>query len=59
MTGDLYCVDSSSLIRLKQDFPRSVFPAVWEKIEELVEQERIIAPDEVLREIKREGWVFR
>ncbi len=49
-----YCIDASSLIKLKQDFPPSVFPAVWEKVEELVGSGRLIAPDEVAKEIEND-----
>lgn len=54
MADDLYCSDASSIIRLKQDFPRKVFPAVWEKVEELIRVGRLIAPDEVYREIEKD-----
>ncbi len=54
MAADLYCFDASSIIRLKQDFPRKVFPTVWEKVEELIRAGRLIAPDEVFREIKKD-----
>jgi len=49
-----YCIDASSLIKLKQDFPPGVFPNVWEKVEELVGSGRLIAPDEVAREIEND-----
>jgi hypothetical protein len=54
MDGVTYCVDASSLIKLKQDFPPSVFPAVWEKVEELAGNGRLIAPDEVAREVEND-----
>jgi hypothetical protein len=31
MAGEIYCIDASSLIKLKQDFPRAVFPSVWKR----------------------------
>ena len=34
-------------------YPIDVFPALWQKIEALVNQGQIIAPDEVYREIER------
>ncbi len=52
MADDVYCIDASSLIEIKQRFPRKVFPGVWEKVEELIPVGRLIAPDEVLREIE-------
>jgi Domain of unknown function (DUF4411) len=54
MADDLYCFDASSIIRLKQDFPRKIFPAVWERVEELIRTKRLIAPDEVYREIEHD-----
>lgn len=47
MPGDIYCVDASELINLRQYFPRKVFPAVWEKLEVVIGKGRLIAPDEV------------
>jgi hypothetical protein len=52
MAGAIYCIDASSLIKLRQDFPRTVFPAVWKRVEQLAAEGRLIAPDEVAREIK-------
>jgi hypothetical protein len=54
MGGASYCIDASSLIKLKQDFPPGVFPAVWEKVEQLVGSDRLIAPDEVAKEIEKD-----
>jgi hypothetical protein len=46
MAADTYCIDASSLIKLKQDYRRNVFSGVWDKIEELAQADRLIAPDE-------------
>ncbi|HEX2711708.1 MAG TPA: DUF4411 family protein [Candidatus Acidoferrales bacterium] len=54
MADDVYCADASSLIKLKQDFRRSVFPTLWEKVEELIRADRLIAANEVLEEIKKD-----
>jgi len=54
MAADLYCIDASSLIRLKQDYSRKVFPGPWDKIEELIPGGRLIAPDEVFREVEKD-----
>ena len=58
-----YCIDASSLIKLKQDFPQGVFPAVWEKVEELAGSGRLIAPDEVAWEVESDdvlgSWTKR
>jgi hypothetical protein len=54
MADDVYCIDASSLIKLKQDFRRNVFPTLWDKVEKLIQQGRLIAANEVLEEIKRD-----
>jgi hypothetical protein len=50
---NVYCIDTSSLIELKIKYPREVFPTLWEKMEELIQNGRIIAPIEVKKEIER------
>jgi hypothetical protein len=54
MGDDVYCADASSLIKLKQEFRRSVFPTLWERVEKLVQDGRLIAANEVLEEIKKD-----
>jgi len=54
MASRIYSIDASSLLKLKQDFPRKVFPAVWEKIEQLVREGRLIAPEEVHHELEND-----
>ena len=54
MTTDIYCIDASSLINLKQYYKRKVFSGLWDKIEEMVHTGRLIAPDEVRREIAKD-----
>lgn len=48
--SSLYCIDTSSLLKLK-DYPRDVFPSLWMNRERLISEQRIIAPREVLREL--------
>src|SRR5258707_6299037 len=48
-----YVIDTSALIDLKDQYPVKIFPGLWERFNEMCEQEKIIAPREVLREIKR------
>jgi hypothetical protein len=50
---NVYCIDTSSLIELKIKYPREVFPTLWEKMEELIQNGRIIAPIEVKKEIEK------
>jgi hypothetical protein len=53
MTDDVYCIDASSLMELARVYPQTRFPRVWEKVDGLVESGRLIAPKEVLEEIKQ------
>ncbi len=53
MSQDVYCIDSSSLMKLARDYPRRRFHTVWERIEGLVKAGRLIAPREVLKEVLR------
>ncbi|MEI9945615.1 MAG: DUF4411 family protein [Chitinophagaceae bacterium] len=48
-----YVIDTSALIDLKDQYPVKVFPGVWERFNEMCADEKIIAPREVLREIKK------
>jgi len=54
MTTDIYCIDASSLINLNQYYKRKVFSGLWDEIEEMVHTGRLIAPDEVRREIDKD-----
>lgn len=51
----VYCIDMSALVDLKR-YPRDmkIFIPIWEKVENLILNERLISSIEVLREI-REG----
>jgi len=48
-----YVVDTSALIDLKNQYPESVFPGLWERFNEMCDQKKIVSPREVLREIKK------
>lgn len=48
-----YVIDSSALFDLKDFYPERIFRGLWERFNEMCEQQLIIAPREVLREIKR------
>jgi len=50
---DIYCIDTSSLIEMKDKYPKDIFPSVWQKIERLCKESRLIAPIEVLKEIEQ------
>lgn len=47
----LYCIDTSVFIFLKA-YPRRHFETIWELLEQLVSEGRLIAPDEVLLELE-------
>ena len=40
-----YCIDASSLLKMKEDFPRKVFPALWDRMEKLIKDGRLFAPE--------------
>ena len=46
-------MDTSSLIDLRRRYPPNIFGALWTEIEKLIEQGRLIAPREVLRELQK------
>lgn len=47
-----YVIDSSALFDLRRQYPRRVFGGLWERFEEMCDNQQIVAPYEVLREIK-------
>jgi len=53
MTSNCYIIDTSSLIELNKHNPMDVYPGVWEKIEQLINSNRLVAPKEVFNEIKQ------
>ena len=48
-----YSIDASALIDLQLFYPRVTFPGLWERIEVMVVDGRIVAPGEVLAELER------
>jgi len=61
---DIYCVDTSSFIEMKESYPKDIFPKLWENIEKLCKNGRLIAPDEVKKEIEKgdddlKRWIKR
>jgi len=53
MSSNCYVIDTSSLIELNKHNPMDVYPGVWEKIEQLINSNRLVAPKEVFNEIKQ------
>jgi hypothetical protein len=45
--GSLYCIDSSALIDLGRVYPPSIFPTLWDKLGDLIQSERLMAPEGV------------
>jgi len=52
---DIYCIDTSSLIEMKDKYPQDVtlFKKVWKNMDNLCKEQRLIAPVEVLKEIEQ------
>ena len=50
MTNNVYIIDSSSLIELNKHHAMDVFVSVWKNISELIKNDKLIAPREVLKE---------
>lgn len=57
---EIYCIDTSSLINLirhnglpYEPYPRDIFPDLWEKLESMVGNGRLISHMRVYREISR------
>ncbi len=51
MTSNIYVIDSSSLIELHHHNPMDVYPTIWQHLEALIKETRVVAPREVLDEI--------
>jgi len=50
-----YCLDTSVLVEgWVRLYPKDVFPSIWGKIEEMVADGRVLSPDEVLNELKKQ-----
>lgn len=52
MIKDIYIIDSSSLMELNKHNAMDVYISVWKNINELIKNDRLIAPKEVLNEIQ-------
>ena len=63
MTQGLYCVDTSALIDgLERYYPEENFPALWERVDDLVIAGRLFISEEVWEEVKQkdervQAWV--
>ena len=52
MTSNHYIMDTSSLVELNRHIPIDVFPSVWNNLESLSKKGLLVAPAEVLSEVK-------
>lgn len=50
-TARRYCIDTSSIVALKWNYPRKSLGPLWDLLEQLAKDGRLIAPHEVLREL--------
>ena len=46
-----YCIDTSSVVALKRNYPRKALGPLWDLLEQLADEGRLIAPHEVQREL--------
>jgi len=51
----IYCIDTSSLVTIQRTYSQSVFPGLWDCLSELVREGRLVAPQEVFKELKEGG----
>ncbi len=49
----IYCVDSDVLIHVGRSYRRDRFPTIWAHLEQMIQDGRLLAPDEVRAEIQR------
>ncbi|MET0119257.1 MAG: DUF4411 family protein [Sedimenticola sp.] len=50
-TKELYVIDTCSLVAMTEIYPHDVFPGVWEKVDELIDDGKIISVDDVYEEL--------
>jgi uncharacterized protein DUF4411 len=61
----LYSIDTSGLLDgWRRFYPRDVFPTLWDQVEEFVDDGKIVASEEVYRELAKQdddlhAWVKR
>jgi hypothetical protein len=48
---NLYIIDTSSLIQIKDHYDRHILPGIWKDLEQLIIDQRLVAPEEVKNEI--------
>jgi hypothetical protein len=56
----IYCVDNNIFINLTSHYPQEIFPTLWSNLNSLVDAQRLLVPEQVVRENKHEwtaDWV--
>jgi hypothetical protein len=56
----VYCVDNNIFIALTSHYPPEIFPTLWANIEVLVDSQRLLVPEQVVRENNHEwtaDWI--
>jgi hypothetical protein len=48
---NLYIIDTSSLIQIKEHYDWRILPGIWKDLEQLIIDQRLVAPEEVKNEI--------
>ncbi len=51
----MYCIDTSAIIQAWRDYPPDVFQPLWDQLDLLMQQGRLISSVEVLLELERGG----
>lgn len=49
----VYCIDSDVLIHVGRSYRPDRFPSIWQHLEDLISDARLVSPDEVRAEIQR------
>ncbi|UCE62330.1 MAG: DUF4411 family protein [Phycisphaerales bacterium] len=50
----IYCLDTSAFVQpWHERYPVDVFPSFWKAIEDWIEEDKIIAPEEVMIEVQK------
>lgn len=50
----IYCVDTSGWTALKRSYPPANFPSLWDRIDALIKNRRLISPKEVYAELEKQ-----
>lgn len=48
-----YCIDTSSLLQAKFSYPPDTFTSLWDRLDRMIDDGELLAPEDVLRELAR------